>query len=120
MAEAPPREMAEAPPCETAEAPLLKMAQPQALETSQAPALEMAQAPAPIPRIIHDMERSLYRIAYGFVYSHGVEKSDSYLKQIANEIYIYLRQTQTYDPQGETTNPEVDKGKLYEHATGTD
>ena len=112
MAEAPPREMAEAPPLEMAQAPPIEMA--------QAPPLEMAQAPAPIPRIIHDMERSLYRIAYGFVYSHGVEESDSYLKQIANEIYIYLRQTQTYDPQGETTNPEVDKGKQYEHVAGID
>ena len=80
----------------------------------------MAEAPAPIPRIIHDKEHCLYRIAYGFVYSHDVEESDSYLKKIANEIYIYLRQTQTYDPQGETTNPAVDKGKLYEHVAGTD
>ena len=95
-----------------AEVPPLKMA--------QAPALEMAQEPAPIPRIIHDMERILYKIAYGFVYSHGVTESDSYLKQLTNEIYIYLRQTQTYDPQGETTNPAVDKGKLYEHVAGTD
>ena len=47
-------------------------------------------------------------------------KSDSYLKKIANEIYMYLRETQTYDPQGETLNPAVDKGKLYEHVAGTD
>ena len=66
------------------------------------------------------MERKLYRIAYGFVYNYGVTESDSYLKKLANEIYIYLRQTQTYDPQGETTNPEVDKGLYYEHVAGTD
>ena len=78
------------------------------------------EVPAHIPRIIHDMERILDRIVYGFVSNYGVEESDSYLKQIANEIYIYLRQTQTYDPQGETTNPEVDKGLYYEHVAGTD
>ena len=66
------------------------------------------------------MERILFRIVYGFVSNYGVTESDSYLKQIANEIYIYLRQTQTYDPQGETTNPEVDKGLYYEHVAGTD
>ena len=120
MAEAPPREMAEASPREMVEAPPREMTEASPCEMAEAPPLEMAQAPAPIPRIIHDMERNLYRIAYGFVYSHGVEESDSYLKQIANEIYIYLRQTQTYDPQGETTNSEVDKSKQYEHVAGTD
>ena len=80
----------------------------------------MAEAPASTPRIIYDLERILFRIAYGFVSNYGVTESDSYLKQIANEIYIYLRQTQTYDPQGETTNPTVDKGLHYEHAAGTD
>ena len=78
------------------------------------------EVPAHIPRIIHDMERILDRIVYGFVSNYGVEESDSYLKQIANEIYIYLRQTQTYDSQGETTNPEVDKGSYYEHVAGID
>ena len=78
------------------------------------------EVPAHIPRIIHDMERILDRIVYGFVSNYGVEESDSYLKQIANEIYIYLRQTQTYDSQGETTNPEVDKGLYYEHVAGID
>ena len=52
-----------------------------------------AEAPASTPRIVHDLERILYRIAYGFVYNYGVQESDSYLKQIANEIYVYLRQT---------------------------
>ena len=87
---------------------------------AQPPPLEMAQAPATIPRIITDMERCLYRIAYGLVWSHGVEEDDSYLKDLANEIYIYLRKTQTYDPQGKTINPAVDKGELYEHIAGTD
>ena len=79
-----------------------------------------AEAPASTPRIVHDLERILYRIAYGFVFNYGVQESDDYLKQIANEIYVYLRQTGTYDPQGETNSPDVDKGLLYEHAPGTD
>ena len=79
-----------------------------------------AEAPASTPRIVHDLERILYRIAYGFVYNYGVQESDSYLKQIANEIYIYLRQTGMYDPQGETNSPDVDKGLFYEHAPGCD
>ena len=55
----------------------------------------MAEVPGPIPRIIDDMDQILHKIAYGFVYNYSVTESDSYLKQIANEIYIYLRQTQS-------------------------
>ena len=90
------------------------------IEMAEAPAPEMAQAPAESPRIIHDLERIFFRIVYGIVSNFGVEESDKYLKQIANEIYIYLRQTQTYDKYGETTNPEFDKGLYYEHVAGTD
>ena len=90
------------------------------IEMAEAPAPEMAQAPAESPRIIHDLERIFFRIVYGIVSNFGVEESDKYLKQIANEIYIYLRQTQTYDKYGETTNPEFDKSLYYEHVAGTD
>ena len=82
--------------------------------------VKMAEAPASTPRILYDLERNLHRIAYGFVCNYGDTADDSYLKQIAMEIYIYLRQTQTYDPQGETTNPTVDQGLEYEHAAGID
>ena len=61
------------------------------IEMAEAPPPEMAQAPAEIPRIILDLEQILFRIVHGFVSNYGVEESDSYLKQIANEIYIYLR-----------------------------
>ena len=81
---------------------------------------EMAQPPAHRPRIIHDLERNLLRIIYGFVSNYGVEESDTYLKKIATEIYVYLRQTQTYDKYGETTNNQFDKGKHYEHVAGID
>ena len=80
----------------------------------------MAEAPASTPRIIYDLERILFRIAHGFVYNYNVQESDSYLKQIANEIYIYLRHSKSYDPQGETTYPQVDKGLKYEHAPGSE
>ena len=82
--------------------------------------VKMAEAPASTPRILYDLERNLHRIAYGFVDRYGVTEEDSYLKQIALEIYIYLRQTQTYDSLGETTNPTVDQGLEYEHVAGID
>ena len=53
---------------------------------AEAPPPQMAQAPAEIPRIIHDLERILFRIVYGFVSNYGVEENDNHLKQIANEI----------------------------------
>ena len=48
-----------------------------------------------------------------------VHLDNSYFKKLSNEIYIYLWQTKTYDPQGESINPLLDKGKYYEHAAGT-
>ena len=71
------------------------------------------------PRILSDLERIIYRMLYAMNLD-GVHLDDSYLKKLSNEIYIYLRQTKTYDPQGESINPLVDKGKFYEHAAGTD
>ena len=90
------------------------------LKMAEATAPEMAQPPAERPRIIHDLERNLFRIIYGFVSNYGVEESDTYLKKIATEIYVYLRQTQTYDKYGDTTNNQFDKGEHYEHVAGID
>ena len=66
-----------------------------------------------------DLERIFYRMLYA-MHLDGVHLDDSYLKKLSNEIYIYLRQTKTYDPQGECINHLVDKGKFYEPAAGTD
>ena len=90
------------------------------LKMAEATAPEMAQPPAERPRIIHDLERNLLRIIYGFVSNYGVEESDTYLKKIATEIYVYLRQTQTYDKYGDTINKQFDKGENYEHVAGID
>ena len=79
----------------------------------------MAVAPASTPRILYDLERILYCIADGFLSNYKATEIDSYLTQIANEIYIYLRHSKSYDPQGETTNPQVDKALQYEHAPGS-
>jgi len=80
----------------------------------------MAVARASTPRILADLERILFCIADGFPSNYKATEIDSYLTQIANEIYIYLRHSKSYDPQVEPTNPEVDTALQYEHAPGTE
>ena len=80
----------------------------------------MAVARASTSSILDDLEQHLFCIADGFPPNFKTTELDSYLAQIANEIYIYLRHSNTYDPQGETTNPEVDTARPYEHAPGTE
>ena len=90
------------------------------LKMAEATAPEMAQPAAQRPRIIQDLERNLFRIIYGFHSMYGVKESDTYWKKIATEIYVSLRQTQTYDKYGDTTNKQYDKGQNYEHVAGID
>ena len=80
----------------------------------------MAVARASTPRILDDLERILFCIAAGFPSNYKATEIDSYLTQIANEIYMYLHHSKSYDPQVEPTNPEVDTALQYEHAPGSE
>ena len=71
------------------------------------------------PRIIFHMEKNLYRVVY-VMGQEGEFISNSYFKELANEIYIYLRQTNTYNPNGDRRTSGFNKGTFYEHFACTD
>ena len=79
----------------------------------------MASSQQITPRIIRDMEQNLFRIVYAMG-QEGEFISDSYFKKLANEIYIYLRQTKTYNPNGDRRTSGFNKGTFYEHVARTD